>query len=391
MSGRGGVGRPRVLLVAAGSSITGGGEKHVADLLRGLPKAGFDVALACPGGGDLGDLGRSLGAPVFVVPIDRGFSPARVRTLRAAICATQPDVVHAHGSRAAAFARLVDGHASRRVVYTVHGIHVDRAGSRARRTAFMSIERILRPRTARFVTVCHSDTAKGASLGLLAAARTTTIHNGIELPQTAAPRGRFRAELGVGPDVPLVLSVGRLHEQKDQETLLHAWRDIVRAHPGALLAIVGSGGLERRLRSVAAADGTSRSVRLVGPRATLTEAYVDADVFALSSRWEGLPYVILEAMAHGLPVASTGVDGIPEAVVEGVTGLLVPPEDPLALGRVLIGLLSDPVRRSSLGEAGRMRVADEFTLERMIERLARVYWDLMGQGAPASASAQDLI
>jgi len=374
-----------VLLIAAASTTTGGGEKHVADLVRRLPQAGFDVALACPDGGDLGGLARELGVPVCNVPIDCGFSPARVRAVRSAITAAAPDVVHAHGSRAAAFARLGDAHAARRVVYTVHGIHVDKAGSKARRMVFIGIERLLRPRTARFVTVCEADTTKGARLGLLTAARTTTIYNGIELPPTAAPAGRFRAELGIGLHVPLVLSVGRFHEQKDQETLLRAWRIVAASHPDAVLAIVGAGGLAGRLRELAAADGTSGGVRLVRPRAALAEAYVDADAFALSSRWEGLPYVLLEAMAYGLPVVSTDVDGIPEAVVDGVSGMLVPPRDPLALGTTLEHLLSDPAQRRRMGEAGRERVTAEFSLEQMIARITEVYRGLAGPSRTAAA------
>ena len=235
------------------------------------------------------------------------------------------------------------------------------------------------------MTVCHADAAKGARLGLLTTARTTTIHNGIDLPATAAPAGRFRAELGVTAHVPLALSVGRFHEQKDQESLIHAWRMVAGTHPDALLAIVGSGGLEGRLREAAAADGVTHSVRLVGPRATLAEAYVDADVLVLSSRWEGLPYVVLEAMAYGLPVVSTSVDGIPEAVVDGVTGLLVPPEDPVALGVALERLLSDPSRGRRLGKAGRVWVAEEFTLGHMVDRLAGVYREVMGLRASVSS------
>lgn len=377
--------RPRVLLIAAANATTGGGERHVADLVRRLPRAGFDVALVCPAGGDLGGLARGLGVPVCPVPIDRGFSLGALRAVHGAIVAAAPDVVHPHGSRAAAFARIADPLAARRVVCTVHGIHVNEAGSASRRAAFLGIERILRPRTARFVTVCASDVAKGVRLGLLTEARTTTIHNGIGLPRADTPRGRFRAELGIREQAPLVLSVGRLHEQKDQKTLLDAWRCVAAAHPEAVLAIVGSGILENRLRGMAAAAGLQDSVRLVGPRAELAEAYVDADLFALSSRWEGLPYVILEAMSFGLPVVSTAVDGIPEAVVDGVTGALVPPENPPALGRALNGLLSDPARRRSFGEAGRVRAATEFTLDDMIERLCGVYSDLLRQSANVSS------
>ena len=389
MSTRGASRRPRVLLIAAGNATTGGGEKHVADLVRRLPQAGFNVALLCPEGGDLGGLARGLSVPVVNVPIDSGFSPAGLRAVRAAIIAAAPDVVHAHGSRAAAFARLCDPRAARRVVYTVHGIHVDKAGSTSRQIVFTGIERLLRHRTARFLTVCETDAAKGAHLGLLTPARTTTVHNGIELPPSAVPAGRFRAELGVDAHVPLVLSVGRFHEQKDQETLLRAWRIVAGSHPEAVLAIVGSGGLAGRVRQAVTAAGTSHSVRLVSPRAALAEAYVDADVFALSSRWEGLPYVLLEAMAYGLPVASTDVDGIPEAVVDGVTGLLVPPQDPAALGTALEHLLSDPARRRRFGEAGRERVTAEFSLEQMVARISEVYSELADPRWTASVTGRD--
>jgi glycosyltransferase involved in cell wall biosynthesis len=186
----------------------------------------------------------------------------------------------------------------------------------------------------------------------------------------------------VGLDVPIVLSAGRLEEPKDQSTLLRAWRVVAASHPDALLVIVGSGSLESRLRGEIAAHAAGRSIRLIGPRATLAEAYADADVFALSSRWEGLPYVLLEAMACGLPVASTNVDGIPEAVVDEVSGLLVPPQEPTALGTAIERLVADPELRGRLGAAGRERVGVEFTLERMIARVAGAYRELAGPRPP---------
>lgn len=362
----------RVLLLAAANLTSGGGERHVTDILRRLQPE-FDLSLACPPGGDLGAVAVHLGIPVFSVPIAAGFGPAQVRSVRRAIRLVAPNIVHAHGSRAAAYARIADPEAARRVLYTVHGIHVDQAGTTARRAALLNVERILRHRTARFVTVCCADASKGARLGTLAASRTTTIYNGVEIRPASSPGGRFRAELGVPPGAPLVLSVGRFHAQKDQETLLLAWRLVTSHRPDAVLAIVGSGTLESRLSSVICAQGMSNSVRLVAPRETLADAYRDADVFALSSRWEGLPYVILEAMAHSLPVASTWVDGIPEAVADGSTGLLVPPGDPSALGQALVRLVSDPAQRARLGAAGRARVERDFSLGRMIDEVARLY------------------
>ena len=370
--------KPRVLLLAAAAATSGGGEKHVVDLMRRLPEAGVAVALACPAGGDLGSVARRLGVAVFEVPIANGFTPAKVAAVRRVIEATQPDVVHAHGSRAAAFARLADARAAQRVVYTLHGIHVGQAGTTTRRAGFLAIERLLRPRTARFITVCEADSLKGQRMGVLDPKHTTTIHNGIDISEQAPPRGRFRREAGVSDDAPLVLSVGRYHEQKDQGTLLHAWQRLTASHPDAVLALIGSGGLEVRLRSMARALGIATSVRLLPPRASLDDAYVDADVFVLSSRWEGLPYVILEAMSHGIPVASTDVDGIPEAVLDGVTGLLVPPSQPAALSAALSRLLEDSQLRARLGAAGRVRVTQKFSLESMVDMVAALYREVAG-------------
>lgn len=364
--------RLRVLLVAAATSTTGGGERHVADLLESFAGR-LELGLACPPGGDLAAHARALGVRVFEAPIAAGFSAARVRALRAALAAEPWDVVHAHGSRAAAFARLADARARWRLVYHVHGVHVDRAGAGTRRAALVAVERTLRPRTARFVTVCRADAARGARLGLLAPRRTVVVPNGVALPAAGAPPGRFRAETGAGPHAPLVLCVGRFHAQKDHATLLDAWPLVVRAHPEAVLALVGSGELEAQLRARAAASGAGAAVRFVAPRPDLAGAYADADVFALSSRWEGLPYTVLEAMAAGLPVVATEVDGVPEAVTDGATGLLVRPQDPRALAAALTALLRDPARRLAFGTAGRERVARHFSRDAMVARILAVY------------------
>jgi glycosyltransferase involved in cell wall biosynthesis len=237
----------------------------------------------------------------------------------------------------------------------------------------LGIERLLRSRTARFVTVSRANADKGARLRLLDPRRTIVVRNGIEYPQPVAEPGRLRAEIGVDVRKPLVLSIGRFDEPKDQVTLLRAWDHARRTRPDAVLTLIGSGEMEATLREVASSARLGDSVRFLRPRADLAPAYTDADIFALSSRWEGLPYVVLEAMAYGLPVVSTGVDGIPEAVIDGETGLLVPARDPRALGDALALLLAAPHERERMGIAGRARVLAEFSLDRMVEQLLGVY------------------
>lgn len=371
---------PKVLLVAAATSTTGGGERHVADLMRGLPGAGLEVELLAPPGGDINALAASLGITSYVADI-AGTSLAGLSATRAAVSRSNPDIVHAHGSRAAFYARLTDPRARERVIYTVHGIHTDRAGSSLRRSAFTAMERALVRRTRHFVCVCKADMAHGAALGILEPARSSVVYNGVALQERVA-RGGFRDELAVADGVPLALSVGRYSEQKDHPTLLRAWRLVHETMPDAVLALIGSGTLEAETRALADSLGLGQSVRFRPTRPDLRPAYADADVLALSSLWEGLPYVVLEALGSGTPVVSTAVDGIPEAVTHGQTGLLVSPSAPEPLASALVDLLSDRDRSRAMGEAGRADVPERFGLEDMIEGLAGVYRGVLGRPSP---------
>ena len=371
----------RVLLVAAATSTTGGGERHVADLVSLLPARGIEVGLVTPPGGDLSLLAAHAGIPFHHADIGGRFSFLGRSQLRAAIETFQPDIVHAHGSRAAFYARLADPKAADRVLYTLHGIHVDKAGSSMRRRVLLTAERELKPRTAHFITVCEANKRSGARLGILDARRTTTVHNGVGLLDDPPATGVFRKELDLTPGVPLALSVGRYSEPKDHATVLRAWALVHARLPEAVLALVGSGELEEPTRALARELHLGPSLRFVEPRPDLRFVYADADVLCLSSLWEGLPYVVLEAMSYGAAVVSTDVDGIPEAVEDGETGLLVPPATPEALADALVRVLEDRDLAERMGAAGRERIVHEFTVERMIDETVAVYWEMAGRKA----------
>jgi len=330
------------------------------------------VSLLCPPGGDLTRLAESLGIRVENAPVASGFPVAGVRAVRSAVAHLRPHVVHAHGSRAAFYARMGDPSAAKRCVYTLHGIEAGLNDPPLLRYRRMGVGRALRSRTARFVCVCEADRQKGTQLGLLDPERSVTIHNGIEMPEPVES-GSFRGELGINERAPLILSIGRFHEQKDQHTLIEAWARVSVRFPSATLALIGSGPLESKLRDLANDRSVAHTLRFVAPRPDLRPAYTDADSFVLSSRWEGLPYVVLEAMSHGLPVIATAIDGIPEAVIDRRTGLLVPPADPRVLAEALMWAISEPDKAARLGVAGRARVAAEFGLAPMVEKVAALY------------------
>ncbi len=173
---------------------------------------------------------------------------------------------------------------------------------------------------------------------------------------------------------PVIGSVGRLNYQKGYEFLLHALALI----PDAALVLVGDGEERGALERLASELGIAERVTFAGWHADPRPWLPSFDVFAIPSRWEGLPAVGIEAMFAGLPVVATRVDGIPEAVVDGKTGTLVPPEDPKALAEALVALLADPARRREMGELARRRAEETFNLKTWIRAWESLYAELLG-------------
>lgn len=177
-----------------------------------------------------------------------------------------------------------------------------------------------------------------------------------------------------GAGRPVILYVGRLRTRKAVAVLVEAFARLREELPEATLVLAGDGeqrpALEARVREL----GLEEAVVFAGaqPRSAMAGHYAAADVFCLPSIYEGFPLAILEAMAAGLPVVATAVAGVPEAVADGVTGRVVPPEDAAALARALSDLAGDPAAARRMGETGRLRVAEEFA----IPTIAAAYLEL---------------
>ena len=203
-----------------------------------------------------------------------------------------------------------------------------------------------------------------------ASAKVTTIRNGVE-PGGRPSSDDKRRELGL--DGILIGAVGRLDRQKGFATLIEAMARL--KETPARCAILGDGPERARLEALIRRRGLERTVRLLGEQdaAPWLPAF---DVFCLPSLWEGLPNSLLEAMALGLPVVASGVDGVPEAVTDGKDGLLVPPEDSDALAAALGALTNDAGRRAALGAAAKATAGERFTSARMIAEYESAYGNL---------------
>jgi glycosyltransferase involved in cell wall biosynthesis len=229
--------------------------------------------------------------------------------------------------------------------------------------------------------------------------RVTVIHNGIDLERYRSLRtgDRVREELRIPRGAPLVAMLARLTHLKGAEYFLEAASIAGRACPEAHFLVVGDSkclGLGNpayrpSLEALASRLGLDGRVRFAGFRTDVPELLAGAAVSVQPSLSEGLSNVVLESMAAGLPVVATAVGGNPEMVVEGETGLLVPPRDAAALAAALARLLSDAPLARRLGEAGRRRVAERFSLQAMCARTVDVYREVL-QAAPAGDAASGL-
>lgn len=354
-----------------------GGERQVLELMRRQRRRNDEPHLAAPA--DSAIYARVLEEkfPVHAVAMRGTWDLAAAFALARLHRRVRPDVVHWHAARAHALGAiaglLAPGPArilSRRVDFLVRRS----VGSR-----------ILYALPVDAIAAISEGVRDALIRSGVDSARIRVVPSGIDLAPFEQPfdRAALRARLGVGAGDVLALQVAALAPHKSQTTLLQAMASIRSRHPNLRVWIAGEGPLRDALAREHASLGLGESVRFLGFREDVTDLLRAADLFVISSYLEGLGTSILDAMAAGLPVVGTRVGGIPEAVVDGETGVLAPPSDPRALGDALAALAGDPERRARLGEAGRRR-ARLFSADRTEALTRALYEEVLGRLAGRS-------
>ncbi len=398
MNDAGEAARDRVRVCQVMECTIGGTRRHIGELCSGLAASDVGVTLVASAVRDptfRDDLDRLRAAGVEVIELPM------VREIRPAVDAAQQwflarlfrrrrfDVIHTHSSKAGGLGRVgaLLARTKTPVVHTPHTFaftFTDQFGPR-KRGLFLRIERFLGRRTARLVHVSLSERRDVAPFRIVPPERAVVIPNGIDAARYADVDGNLvRRELGLAGGAFLVGTVGLLNEAKGHVHLIDAARRVRERFPGVVIVIAGDGGLrgalERRIRE-AGLDGT---VRLLGYRTDVDRILAALDLFVLPSLWEGLPYVVLEAMASGRPVIASDVNGARDLVADGVTGRLVRPAHPDALADAILQLLEDPASRERFARAGRERVRSDYSLERMIEQYVDLYRSIAPRAAKES-------
>jgi glycosyltransferase involved in cell wall biosynthesis len=376
----------RILRVITRLNI-GGPSRHVVLLSRDLDDGiEFQTTLVsgttAPHEGDMLDYAHANGVGVELVPtLGREISPADDLVSLARLVKLmrwlRPDVVHTHMAKAGTVGRLA-AMVCRvpLIVHTYHG-HVFHSYFGPLKTrVFITIERALGMGTSRIVTVGDSQRDEIASYGVAPRDKLVPIRLGLELQpflNAEQARGQLRSELGVATSTPLIGIVARLVPIKAHETFFEAARIVHAKLPEAQFLVLGDGERRAELEALVRHLNLEDSVRFLGWRHDMLRIYADLDVVALSSRNEGSPVSLIEALAAARPVVSTAVGGVPEVVIDGVTGLTVPASDAGALADGMLSLLIDRSRGGELGAAGRRHVYPRYDSSRLVDDMRTLY------------------
>lgn len=360
----------------------GGAERLALRMGEHLPTAEFRVSYACLD--ELGiwgaELQRAEGA-VQLLGRRPGFDWRCARRLAALLRRERVDLIHAH-QYTPFFYALAARHLRSRppILFTEHG----RWFPDCPRPKRMLFNRTLLGRRDRVVGVGEAVRRALIDNEGIPPARVEVIYNGVDLTPYRDParnrvlvRQTVRDGLGIPDSAPLIAQVARLDDLKDHATAVRAMARVAATVPQALFLIVGDGPERTKIERLISELHLAQHVRLVGTRSDVADILLAADLFLLSSKSEGIPLTVIEAMAARLPVISTDVGGVGEIVMAGETGLLVSAGDNAALAAATIELLNDAPRRARLGERGYRRAIDKFDEARMHRDYRALYAEML--------------
>jgi glycosyltransferase involved in cell wall biosynthesis len=345
---------------------TGGGQVHVLDLIRGM-QGSCEAVLGVGEEGFLADAVRALGVRVHV--LRHLVQPTRPLTdLRAVgelvklLREERPDLLHAHTSKAGTVGRLAARLTGVPAVFTAHSWAFSEGTSWKWKAVGVPMEYAAAFCCAKIINVSEANRQLARRYHVGRAEQLVTVHNGI-------PDNGFRSEPGAESECRIIM-VARFAAQKDQMSLVRA---LATVQSPCRLLLVGDGPTRSAVEAETARLGMTDRVEFLGERLDVPQLLASAHVFALSTHYEGFPISILEAMRTGLPVVSTDVGGVREAIADDVSGYLIPPGDQELLTRRLETLAANPALRARMGAASRRSFEEHFQLAAMVRKTLEVF------------------
>lgn len=367
--------KPIPIMLFANAVARAGVEEHMLELLRGLDRRLFRLHFACPQV-LLEKYGDDIPKDVHITPVmvDRLSDVRGASRLAAALRHHKIEILHSHMFRASLFASPIGRLC--RVPVILETPHVRETWRKGWIKSHFVVDRLVGRLIDRYIAVSESNARYLIEQKRIPANKVSVIQNGCSIervdPAKANPAG-IREKLGFSGDDLVLIAMARLEPQKGHRILLQALALLYPQFPKIRLICLGTGALQDELKTITLDLNLDPIVRFVGFQSNVADWLAAADIGVLSSFYEGLPLVAAETLAAGLPIVATAVDGTPEVVIDGETGLLVPAGNPAAMAEAISTLARQPELRRKYALAGRDRVLKQFTIERQIEKTSDLY------------------
>jgi glycosyltransferase involved in cell wall biosynthesis len=360
----------------------GGAQQNTLHTVRNLDRTKFEPVLVCGPGGMLDEEVKSDPGirAIFIDSLHRDISPAydllALLELAKVLLAEKPAILHTHSSKAGILGRLAAVLAGVPVVvHTYHGFGFHDRQPALIKNFYVFLERLCARFTGTLVFVSKANITYAVEHGIVNMQDAVLIHSGVNLAGLPAKTdaAKLKMSAGVGMHKLLVVSVGNLKPQKNVADLIEAAALLLPTLPDARFVFIGDGPQRSKLEARAFALGLQDRFFFLGWRRDASEWLAAADVFAMTSLWEGLPRALVEAMKSGLPSVCYATDGVTDLLIDGQNGFAVAPGDVKDMARRLLQLLSDEPLRKRLGAAAAAAIGPEFDIDGMVRSQEALY------------------
>jgi glycosyltransferase involved in cell wall biosynthesis len=363
----------------------GGGERVFAQVINRLSRERYKIMVACLPTGAFIEKIEGSGVEVKSVDMRNRFNPGVILQLADLMKSEKIDIVHSQGARADFFARMAAKLAGAPIVVStvpmpVEGFDVNPL----RKLMYIAFNRFSERFVDRFMVVSDALEKVMIEKHKIEPHRVVKIYNGIETDEyrisneeVVCRKSSLKEELDLENDVSVVGAIGRLVWQKGFEYFIEAIPNVLKKIPEAMFLIVGEGELKEKLKVKSEKLKVKDSLIFTGFRDDIKEILQSIDVLVMPSLLEGLPMILLEAMAMEKPIVATDIDGIKDVLDNGKTGLLVPPKDPEALSEAIVNLLIQRDKAYQMGKKARTVVNEQFSVDTMVEKVEEVYQELL--------------
>jgi glycosyltransferase involved in cell wall biosynthesis len=370
-------------------ATTGGTRTHIYNLLRYIDMTKFSVSLIYSGLRDRyfsNDVHffSQRGVGLFEVPMRREISP--LHDLRSLIKiynilrAERFDIVHAHSSKAGVLGRLAARAAGvKAVIYSPHSFAFQYCPDSLSGMLYRSIEKLAALFCDCLMCVSQGECEEATKHRICSPSKIRTIENAVATEDLVPTRSAEEVRQGfrIPPDAAVVGMIAKFRPQKGYRHFIEAIPQVLKSCPNTIFLIVGDGEEWERVKGMIRQQGIEKNTILAGHRENVADFYQVFDVFVLSSLWEGMPYVILEAMAMGLPIVASDICGNRELVEHGKNGFLVPPARSDEIAQRVIELLTNPRMRRDFGEHSRALIASRLSILEWIDQYQNLYMELL--------------